>query len=74
MDRGLLKVSLDDWAAWHEKALQRMLPRATLAACLEALDLREGLLLTLDREEREPIRGRVVRMLPVWQYLLGREE
>jgi hypothetical protein len=44
----------------------------SLVACLEALDLAEGAILTLDREERLTVRGRKVRMRPVWQFLLGR--
>lgn len=43
----------------------------SLAACLEALDLPEGTLLTLDREEQVEVRGRRITLLPVWQFLLG---
>lgn len=45
----------------------------SLVACLEALDLPEGTILTLDREERLDVRGRRVIMQPVWQFLLGDE-
>jgi predicted AAA+ superfamily ATPase len=41
-----------------------------LVACLEALDLGEGTILTLDREERLVERGRRIRLMPVWQFLL----
>lgn len=45
---------------------------ASLVACLEALNLPEGTILTLDREERLVVRGRHVTMRPVWQFLLGK--
>jgi len=32
VDRGRLKASLDDWRAWHARALERMRPRAGIPA------------------------------------------
>ncbi|MBI5487332.1 MAG: ATP-binding protein [Deltaproteobacteria bacterium] len=64
---GALQVT---WSSLEQGAV-RDREVAGLVACLEALGLTEGTILTLDRDERLEVRGRRVLIRPIWQFLSG---